>query len=78
MIRSPHLAQKQNHNAIPVATDFFNSLLENFGDTELLFTTAEFLESPNAPLELRSQYEISRRGLKLPQPTARADCPAGR
>jgi beta-alanine degradation protein BauB len=52
--------------------------LENIGDTELLFTTVEFLESPNAPLELRSQYEISRRGLKLPQPTARADCPAGR
>ena len=28
--------------------------LENIGDTELLFTTVEFLDSPNAPLELRS------------------------
>jgi quercetin dioxygenase-like cupin family protein len=27
--------------------------LENVGDTELLFTTVEFLDSPNAPLELR-------------------------
>jgi predicted anti-sigma-YlaC factor YlaD len=27
--------------------------LENIGDTELLFTTVEFLDSPNAPLELR-------------------------
>jgi hypothetical protein len=27
---------------------------ENIGDTELLFTTVEFLDSPNAPLELRS------------------------
>jgi beta-alanine degradation protein BauB len=29
--------------------------VENVGDTELLFTTVEFLDSPNAPLELRSQ-----------------------
>ena len=28
--------------------------LENIGDTELLFTTVEFLDSPNASLELRS------------------------
>jgi quercetin dioxygenase-like cupin family protein len=28
--------------------------LENVGDTDLLFTTVEFLDSPNAPLELRS------------------------
>jgi len=28
--------------------------LENVGDTELLFTTVEFLDSPNAPLKLRS------------------------
>ena len=28
--------------------------LENIGDTELLFTTVEFLDSPNAPFELRS------------------------
>jgi beta-alanine degradation protein BauB len=28
--------------------------VENIGDTELLFTTMEFLDSPNAPLELRS------------------------
>ncbi|HZZ24486.1 MAG TPA: hypothetical protein VFE60_18745 [Roseiarcus sp.] len=27
--------------------------LENIGDTELLFTTVEFLDSPNTPLELR-------------------------
>lgn len=27
--------------------------LENVGDTALLFTTVEFLDSPNAPLELR-------------------------
>jgi len=29
--------------------------LENVGDTDLLFTTVEFLDSPNAPLELRSR-----------------------
>jgi len=28
--------------------------LKNIGDTELLFTTVEFLDSPNARLELRS------------------------
>jgi quercetin dioxygenase-like cupin family protein len=28
--------------------------LENIGDNELLFTTVEFLDSPNAPLELHS------------------------
>jgi quercetin dioxygenase-like cupin family protein len=28
--------------------------LENIGDTVLLFTTVEFLDSPNAPLVLRS------------------------
>ncbi len=28
--------------------------VENIGDTELLFTTVELLDSPNAPLELRS------------------------
>ena len=28
--------------------------LENIGDTELLFTTVEFLDSPNVPPELRS------------------------
>jgi hypothetical protein len=28
--------------------------LENIGHTELLFMTAEFLDSPNAPLELHS------------------------
>jgi beta-alanine degradation protein BauB len=28
--------------------------LENIGHTELLFTAAEFLNSPNAPLELHS------------------------
>lgn len=28
--------------------------LENIGDTDLLFTTVEFLDSPNAPLELRA------------------------
>jgi quercetin dioxygenase-like cupin family protein len=28
--------------------------LENVGDTELCFTTVEFLDSPNIPLELRS------------------------
>ena len=28
--------------------------LKNVGDTELLFTTVEFLDSPNAPLKLRS------------------------
>jgi quercetin dioxygenase-like cupin family protein len=28
--------------------------LENVGDTELLFTTVEFLDSPNAALDLRS------------------------
>jgi beta-alanine degradation protein BauB len=36
--------------------------LENIGDTELLFTTVEFLDSPNAPLELhcrtRSAVEV--------------------
>jgi beta-alanine degradation protein BauB len=29
--------------------------LENIGDTELLFTTVEFLDSPNAPLEPHSR-----------------------
>jgi quercetin dioxygenase-like cupin family protein len=28
--------------------------LKNVGDTDLLFTTVEFLDSPNAPLELRA------------------------
>ena len=28
--------------------------LENIGDTELLFTTVEFVDSPNAPLEPRN------------------------
>ena len=28
--------------------------LENIGDTDLLFTTVEFLDSPNAPLQLCS------------------------
>jgi quercetin dioxygenase-like cupin family protein len=28
--------------------------LENIGDTELLFTTVEFIDSPNAPLVLHS------------------------
>jgi hypothetical protein len=28
---------------------------ENIGDTELLFTTVEFLDSPNAPLEPHSR-----------------------
>ena len=26
--------------------------VENLGDTELLFTTVEFLDSPNKPLEI--------------------------
>jgi beta-alanine degradation protein BauB len=30
--------------------EFMVHHLENIGDTELLFTTVEFLESPNAPL----------------------------
>jgi beta-alanine degradation protein BauB len=38
--------------------------LENIGDTELLFTTVEFLDSPNAPLEactaLRDQPSRSK------------------
>jgi quercetin dioxygenase-like cupin family protein len=29
--------------------------LENIGETELLFTTVEFLDSPNAPLVLRGR-----------------------
>ena len=33
--------------------------LQNIGDTELLFTTVEFLDSPNAPLELRSRSRSS-------------------
>jgi hypothetical protein len=33
--------------------------LENIGDTELLFTTVEFLDSPNAPLELRSHTRLA-------------------
>jgi hypothetical protein len=28
--------------------------LENVGETDLLFTTVEFLDSPNAPLPLHS------------------------
>jgi beta-alanine degradation protein BauB len=28
---------------------------ENIGDTELLFTTVEFLDSPDAPLEPHSR-----------------------
>jgi hypothetical protein len=33
--------------------------LENIGGTELLFTTVEFLDSPNAPLELRSHTRLA-------------------
>ena len=32
--------------------------LENIGDTELLFTTVEFHDSPNAPLDLRSNTRL--------------------
>jgi hypothetical protein len=48
---------------------------ENIGDTELLFTTVEFLDSPKCTARAARPYEVSSRGLKLPQPTARADVP---
>jgi hypothetical protein len=32
---------------------------ENIGDTELLFTTVEFLDGPNEPLELRSHTRLA-------------------
>ena len=44
--------------------------LENIGDTELLFTTVEFLDSPNAPLELRSHSRLTGEVYKLPQPAS--------
>ena len=37
--------------------------LENIGDTELLFTTVEFFDSPNAPLELRSHTRSAAEGI---------------
>jgi quercetin dioxygenase-like cupin family protein len=37
------------------AGEFMIHDLENVGDTELLFTTVEFLDSANAPLVLRGQ-----------------------
>ena len=44
--------------------------LENIGDTELLFTTVEFLESPNAPLELRSRTSCA--AVRDQPPTSKA------
>ena len=40
MIRSPTRVQKQNHKPIPVATDFFNSLLVRFGHWALVVAFA--------------------------------------
>ena len=37
--------------------------VENIGETELLFTTVEFIDGENAPLDIPDSYRLKERAI---------------